>query len=214
MAFPTTPTTAAGRIITGVQANTTATRTFPALSGLTKASGDLLIAVCVAYQTSTGTNAAFSGWSDGFTEFFDSASSTTMAVGAAYKWSDGTETAAITVTQAATITGHACFILMTIPGAHASSPPEAGSRASGTTGSSDPANFTPTWGAEDILWMAFGAGGEVSTTGSFTGVANINATNFSGIVSTAISGDVAGGVNAAVSPRTPPARMSPPSATT
>lgn len=83
--FPTIPTTGAGRVLTNTQANTTATRTFPNLSSLTKNSGDLLIAICVAYQTSTGTNAAFSGWTAGWTEFHDSATSTTMAIGMAYR---------------------------------------------------------------------------------------------------------------------------------
>jgi len=50
--FPTIPTVAATRVVTGVQANTTATRTFPNLSGLTKNSGDLLIAIVVGYQSS------------------------------------------------------------------------------------------------------------------------------------------------------------------
>ena len=72
MAFPTIPTVAAGRILSTLQANTTATRTFPDLSGLTKNSGDLLIAIIVGYQTTATANAAFSGWTSGWTEFLDS----------------------------------------------------------------------------------------------------------------------------------------------
>jgi hypothetical protein len=45
------PTVATGRVLTVNQANTTATRTFPDLSGLTKTPGDLLIAICVVYQS-------------------------------------------------------------------------------------------------------------------------------------------------------------------
>ena len=87
MAFPTIPTTAAGRVLVAVQANTTATRTFPDLSGLTKNAGDLLVAICIAYQTGTGTNAAFLGWTGGFSEIHDSVTSTTMAIGIAIKTS-------------------------------------------------------------------------------------------------------------------------------
>ena len=197
MAFPTIPTVAAGRIVSNVQANTTATRTFPAMSGLTKASGDLLIAICIAYQTSTGTNAAFSGWSDGFTEFHDSATSTTMAIGMAYKWSTGSETAAPTVTQAGTITGHAAMFILCIPGAHATTPPEAGSRASGT-GAANPAAFDPAgWAAEDTLWIAVAGSGETSTTGSYTALASAPA-NYTDYVDTGISADAVGGVEGAV----------------
>lgn len=197
MAFPTIPTVAAGRVLTNVQANTTATRTFPNLSSLTKNAGDLLIAIVVAYQSSV-TNAAFSGWTAGWTEFTDTGTSTTMAIGAAYKWSTGSETGTISVTQAATITGHAAMILLSIPGAHASTPPEGGSRADGTAAAADPASFNPAgWDAEDTLWLAVGGSGETSTTGSYTGIAGPPA-NYGDGVQTTISGDVVGGVEGAV----------------
>lgn len=186
MTFPTIPTTGDGRVLTTNQLNTTATRTFPAMSGLTKNAGDLFVAVIVAYQTSTGTNAAFSGWTQGFTEFHDSATSTTLAVGAAYLWSDGTETAAPAVTQAGTITGDAAMILLSIPGAHDSSPPEAGSRASGTSAAADPASFNPSWAAEDILWIAVAGSGLTNATGSWTGLASAP-TNYTDYVDTAPS---------------------------
>ena len=195
MTFPTIPT--GGRILTNVQADTTATRTFPSLSSLTKNSGDLLIAICVAYQTGTGTNAAFSGWTGSFTEFHDSATSTTMAIGLAYKFSSGSETGTIAVTQAGTITGHAAMILMSIPGAHASTPPEAGGRASGT-GASDPTSLDPSgWGAEDTLWMVVRGSGETATTGSYTGLST-PATNYGSSTQTGISLDAVGGVEAGV----------------
>jgi hypothetical protein len=199
VAFPTTPTVAAGQVLTGVQANTTATRTFPNLSGLTSPAGDLIIAICIGYNTSTGTDAAFSGWTGGFTEFHDSATNGTQPIGMAYKWSTGAETGTFAVTQAGTITGHACFILMSIPGAHATTPPEAGSRASGTTAVADPAAFNPAgWAVDDTLWIAVCGSGEVSTTGSYTGTVATPPTNYSGIVETAASGDVAGAVQGAV----------------
>ena len=197
MAFPTVPTAAASTVLTGIQANTTATRTFPSLSGLTKNSGDLLIAIVVAYQTSTGTNAAFSGWTGGFTEFHDSATSTTMAIGCAYKWSTGSETGTFAVTQAGTITGQAGLIVMAIPGAHATSPPEAGGRASSTNSNSDPGSLSPSWGAEDTLWIALSGVGETATGGSFQG--NIGGpSGWTDYVETGITQDVIGGLGAAV----------------
>jgi len=90
MAFPAIPT--GGRVLTTYQANTTATRTFPNLSSLTKNSGDLLIAIIACYDC-TGNNATFGSWGGSFIEFVDQGSTTgpTMAIGAAYKWSTGSE---------------------------------------------------------------------------------------------------------------------------
>lgn len=197
MAFPDIPTAAGNRVLVNTQADTTGTRTFPSLTGLTKNAGDLLIAICVGYQTGTGTNAAFSGWTGSFTEFHDSATTTTMAVGMAYKFSTGSETGTIAVTQAGAITGHAAMILMSISGAHASTAPEAGSRASGT-GAADPASFDPAgWAAEDTLWISVAGNGETATGGTWTGLAS-SPTNFSGDVLTAQSGDAVGTVQAGV----------------
>jgi hypothetical protein len=168
MAFPTIPTVAAGRVLSVNQLNNTATRTFPNLSSLTKSSGDLLIAIVVGYQSST-TNAQFSSWGAGFTEFHDSGTSSTLAIGMAYKWSNGSETGTFTVTQAGTITGDATMILLSIPGAHPTTPPEAGSRADGTTAAADPAAFNPAgWGTEETLWIAVHANGMTNASGSWT----------------------------------------------
>lgn len=198
MTFPTIPTVAASRLLVAVQANTTATRTFPSLTGLTKNAGDRIIAIVIAYQTSTGTNAAFSGWTGSFSEIHDSATSTTMAIGVAEKISDGTETGTFAVTQAGTITGHAVFILMSIPGAHASTPSEVGGRASNTTIAAAIASLNPAgWDAEDTLWIAIGGCGESSTTGSFDGM-TAGPTNFTNYEETAISADAVGGVQGAV----------------
>lgn len=198
MAFPTVPTTAAGRIVTAVQANTTATRTFPNFSGLTFGAGDLLLAIAVAYQSSV-TNAAFSGWSQGFTELVDASSSTTMAVGVASKIATGSETGSLTVTQAATITGHCVMILMSIPAGtfDSSTPPQFTAKADGTSSAANPAALTPSWGASDTLWIELLASGETGTGGSFTGVGSA-ATNYTDLVKTSISGDVVGGVQAGV----------------
>lgn len=204
MAFPTIPTVAAGRVLTANIAGT-GTRTFPNLSSLTKSSGDLLIAIIAAYQSSSGAGApggtVFSAWGASFTEFCDqmTTNSSTMAIGAAYKWSDGTETGTFTVTQAATITGHASLLLLAIPGAHASTPPEVSTIANGTAATASSNSHTTSWpDGEENLWIAVGASGETSTAGSYTGIATTNPTNYSNIAETGISGDVVGGTEAAV----------------
>lgn len=197
MAFPTVPTTGASTILTTVQQNTTATRTFPSLSSLTKSAGDLLIAIVVAYQTTATANAAFGTWGGGFTEFVDRSSSTTMAIGAAYKFSTGSETGTFTVTQAATITGEAAMILMAISGNHATSPPEATAKADGTTAAADPASLSPSWGADDTLWIAVAGNGETNTSGTWTGLTT-SPTNYSGDVLAASGTDVVGSTDAGV----------------
>lgn len=197
MTFPTIPT--GGRVVTGVQADTSTTRTFPSLTGLTKNSGDLLIAICICYQTGTGTNAAFSSWGGSFAEFVDSATTTTMAIGCAYKFSTGSETGTFTVTQAGAVTGHAAFILLSIPAAHPSAPPEGGARNSSTDATQ--ASFTqllPSWGVADTLWIAVGGDGETATGGSYTGISTTNPSGYSNIAETGISADVVGGVEGAV----------------
>lgn len=195
MAFPTIPTTGAGRILSTNNATATSPRTFPNQSSLTKNAGDLLVAIIVAYQTSTGTNAAFSSWGGSYTEFHDSATSTTMAIGAAYKWSTGSESGTFTVAQAGTITGHAVCTLISIPGAHASTPPEAGGRSSAVP--ADPSSFGPSWGAEDTLWIAVCGNGETATGGTWSGI-SAAPTNYGDLYTSAQTGDAVGTVQLAL----------------
>jgi len=199
MAFPTIPTTAGSTILTAGQADTTAARTFPSLTSLTKSAGDLLIAIVVAYQATT-TNATFGTWGASFTEFLDVGSSATptMAIGAAYKFSTGSETGTFTVTQATAVTGHACMFLMAIPAAHASAPPEGGVFTSGTSSSTDPGSFAPRWGSADTLWITVSGNGETSTTGSFTGQSAVPTNYTPSVFPSAITTDVVGGITAGV----------------
>lgn len=177
MAFPTIPTVAAGRVMHTNQTDTSQTRTFPNLGGLTKDAGDLLIAIIATYQSTT--NPQFSSWGGSFTEISDQGSSTTMGIGVAYKWSDGTEGGTFTVTQATTITGHASMFLLSIPGAHLSTPPEVGTKADGTTAAADPGAFDPSaWGTEDTLWISVVASGMTSGTGSWTATGTTAPTNY------------------------------------
>lgn len=199
MAFPTIPTVAAGRVLTRNQEDTSATRTFPDLSGLTKNSGDLLIAIVFAYQAS-GTSASFGSWGAGFTEFGDfGTSGSTVAIGCAYKWSTGSETGVFTVTQAGTPTGFAAMILLSITGVHASTAPEAGGFATGTSTAANAGSLNPAgWGTEDTLWIAANANGETASGGTWT--ANNSApTNYTDYVGTnptdsSTVGQVAGAV--------------------
>lgn len=192
MAFPTIPTVADGRVLFTNQANATSPRTFPNLSSLTKNSGDLLIALICAYQSSSGAGApggtVFSSWGGSFTEFCDqmTTNSSTMAIGGAYKWSTGSETGTFTVAQAATITGHASMCLLSIPGVHPTTPPEAGTIANGTAAAADPASFNPTgWDVEDTLWIAVDANGETSISGTWTGTGGGAPTNYSDVADSA-----------------------------
>lgn len=186
MTFPTVPTVAASRVLFATQEDTTAARTFPNLSSLTKNSGDLLIAICTCYMSSTGSGtggtsgSVFSSWGGSFTEFCDqmTTNSSTIAIGAAYKWSTGSETGTFTVTQAATITGYSSMVLLSIPGAHASSPPEVVTIADGTSTAANPGSLSPSWGAEDTLWISVVASGETSATGSWTGTGTTAPTNY------------------------------------
>lgn len=202
MAFPTIPTTGAGTLLTTTQANTTATRTFPSLSSLTKSSGDLLIAVVVAYQSSAAAGSVWSSWGGGFTEFKDVGGGTSsMTVGCAYKFSTGSESGTFSVTQAATVTGHAALILMNIVGAHVSSPPEASSIATGTSSAADPDSLAPSWGADETLWIDVVGAGETGTGGAFQGISGaggFSPTNYGSEQASGISADVVGGVEGGV----------------
>ena len=199
MAFPTIPTVAAGRVLSVLSTDTSGgTVTSPSLSSLTKNSGDLLIAICIVYDGNS-TNAEFSSWGGGFTEFVDQATTTTMGIGAAYKWSTGSETGTFTVAVAGgAADSDAAFLLLSIPGAHATTPPEGGTIADGTSAAADPGSFNPAgWGAEDTLWIAVGGSGENSTTGSYTGVASAP-TSYTSYADSGISADAVGGVEGAV----------------
>jgi hypothetical protein len=195
MTFPTIPTSGAGRVLATLNTVGGATKTFPNLSSLTKNAGDLLIAICVEYDGNS-TNAEFSGWGGSFTEFVDQATTTGMAIGCAYKWSTGSETGTFTVTTADTSTSDSVMILLSIPGAHPSTPPEGGAIANGTAAAADAGALDPSgWGAEDTLWIHIGAGGEVSGTGSFTGVEAVPTNYNNSPFDSTITADAVGGVN-------------------
>lgn len=197
MAFPSIPTAAASRVLSVLATAPAGTHTSPSLTTLTNNSGDLLIAICIIYDGNS-TNAEFSAWGGGFTEFADFAGTATMGIGCAYKFSDGTETGTFTVTSADTSTNDSAFFLLSIAGAHATTPPEGGSFATGTTAAADPASFDPAgWNGDDNLWIAVAGSGEDTTGGAYTGIATAP-TNYTDYVDSGMSADAVGAVEGAV----------------
>jgi hypothetical protein len=196
--FPTIPTVAANTLIESAQATATTTHTFGSLTTLDNASGDLLIAVIVLYQAS-GTANAFSTWGGGFTEFGDSASAVnpSMAMGCAYKISNGTETGTFTVTSS--ISGRSAMFLMSIKDWHGTTVPEVAFSAATTATAQDPPNLDPTgWAAEDTLWIAVAAAGQTSLTGTWTGITSAPASYTDYAESAIVGGDVIGACQIAV----------------
>jgi hypothetical protein len=193
--FPTIPTTGNGRLLTAVTGTASTTHTFPNLTSLTKNAGDLLIAVVVQYQATTDNNAEFASWGASLNELLDDTDATQIAMGAGYKWSTGSETGTFTVTSDSSF--RSVQILMSIAGAHPSLVPEFTAMAVGTTTAADPASLSPSWGAQDTLWIAVCGCGETGTGGSFTGI-GAAPTNYTDMVEANAGGDVTGGVDGGV----------------
>jgi hypothetical protein len=184
--FPTVPTVADGRLAFVNQLDTTATLTGPNLNTLTKSPGDLLVAIAGEYQSNAGTDAAFTGWAGGgltWTEIRDSTGTAVNRLGVAVaRVVTGSETGTVTVTRSGTLVGDASMIVLVIPGAHATTDPEATVMATGNP--ADPASLSPSWGADDTLWVAVNGNGMTLGTGSWT--ANNSApTNYIDYVGTA-----------------------------
>jgi hypothetical protein len=198
MAFPTIPTAGANTLLFSVTAAAGTTHTFPSLTTLDNANGDLLIAVIALYQASATGN-TFGTWGGSFTEFGDSSSATnpSVAMGAAYKISNGTETGTFTVTSS--ISGRAAMALMSVKNWHGTTVPEIAFSAATTTTAHDPPSLDPSgWGSEDTLWVAVAGSGQTSLTGSWTGIGSAP-TNYTDYGESAIAGgDVVGAAQIAV----------------
>jgi hypothetical protein len=89
-------------------------------------------------------------------------------------------------------------MLVSIAGAHALTPPEAGGFAASTIGSADAGSLAASWGAEENLWIAVAGTGETATTGSYTGL-SAGPTNYGSTFLSGITADVVGGVDAGLS---------------
>ena len=187
MAFPTIPATGSGTLAGLNQLNTTATLTGPNLNTLSFAPGDMLIACAGEYQSNAGTLAAYTGWAGGglsWTEITDSTGTAVNRLGVAVARAvTGSETGTVTVTRSGTLVGDASMIILVVSGAHSTSNPEVTAMATGTTTAANPASLSPSWGAEDTLWIGLNGNGMTSGTGSWT--ANNGApTNYTGYYGT------------------------------
>lgn len=136
---------------TSVSSSSLTTHTIDTPAGVV--SGDLLIAF-IALENETG-SPQFSSWSDGFTEIKDKTTGggAGASVGVAYKVSDGTEGANITVDSVdAERAAHAMYRYSNFDPAIA---PEISAGASGLSAAPDPDSLTPAGGAKDYKFMVF-----------------------------------------------------------
>ena len=199
MTFPTIPTTGANTLLSSTTSPASTTHTFPNLTTLAPGAGDLIIACCVQYQGGTA-NAEFGTWGASLIEFLDDALGSGTGNGAngfAYKIATGSESGTFTVTSAHSF--KSVNFLMRIPAAtwHGTTPPErtASARAAGAAG--DPDSLSPSWGADDTLWIAVGGQTETSTTGS-PPTLTASPTNYSGDLIVARVADAVGDITAGV----------------
>lgn len=198
MAFPTIPTTGANTLLSSTTSPASTTHTFPDLTTLAPAAGDLIIAIIVQYAMTTSPQ--FSSWGASLIEILDDTAIGTGAgaLGVAYKVATGSESGTFTVTSAQSF--KSVQFLMRIPAAtwHGTTAPEvqAASRASGAA--ADPASFDPAgWAAEDTLWISVGGHTETSTTGS-PPTLTASPTNYSDDLIVARVADAVGDITAGV----------------
>ncbi len=199
MAFPTIPTTAGNTLLSSATTTASTTHTFPSLTTLAPAAGDLIIAICVQYQGGTA-GAEFSSWGASLNEILDDATVTALdlAVGVAYKVASGSESGTFTVTSAHSF--RSVNFLMRIPAAtwHGTSIPEALAAVRATNAVADPGSLDPAnWAAEDTLWIAVYGHSETSTTGS-PPIITASPTNYSGDLIEPRNADAVGHITAGV----------------
>lgn len=107
------------------------------------ASGNLLI-IFITSDTFTATASA-SGW----TSLYSTASGILSRGYCLYKVADGSEGSAVTVTFSANCTiAWSSYRITSFQGT-----PEAGTPATGSSASPNPPSLTPSWGADDDLWL-------------------------------------------------------------
>lgn len=137
MAFPAVEATSAGHTASGTS------HAITLASGLVN--GELCIA-CIMGDT----NVTAWAWPAGWTELFDTLGSS-GTLSCSYRFADGTEGGSVTATSTGTAT--ATYNTYRISGQHASSAPEVGTSATGSSTTPDPPSVTASWGAEDNLWL-------------------------------------------------------------
>jgi len=107
-------------------------------------SGDLLI-VGFSVQSSTVTTPG--GWT-----LFNTATNGSITTRSYYKIADGTE-AGTTVDFVTNISIAGSAYVLRFTNWHGTTPPEAGTAAGGTSANPDPPSLSPSWGAEDTMWL-------------------------------------------------------------
>ncbi len=201
MAFPTVPTAGANTLLQTTTSPASTTHTFPNLTTLAPAAGDLIIAIIVQYSGTAGgsANDQFSAWGASLTETRDDETTTAndLAVGVAHKTASGSESGTFTVTSASSF--KSVNFLMRIPTGtwHGTTIPEVAAVVRATGAVADPGSLSPTWGAADTLWIAVGGQSETTTTGT-PPVITASPTNFSGDLIVARVADAVGDITAGV----------------
>lgn len=105
--------------------------------------GDLLLVFFVSDSYPTET------FPEGWTELFDMWNGTTVRFWCYYRVADGTEGSSITVqTSTEQRTAHTSYRITDYTGT-----PEASSSTGDESANPDPASLSPSWGAEDTLWL-------------------------------------------------------------
>lgn len=121
-------------------------------------SGNLLLCLFATDGSNTLT------WPEGWTEVFSEDYSGNVHISVAFRNADGSEGSTITVTS--TASQGSAHVTFRISGHEPGSDPEVSSGAQGTSTTPDPDSLTPSWGAEDTLWIAVeGTGNTNAVTG-------------------------------------------------
>lgn len=162
MAFPTVESLI--REITG-SASTSHTISYPA----TVSSGDLLLCII-----GVGDETNDVGWPGTWTEIQDANDGATSEFSIGYRIADGTEGGG-SFSVSFTASNRRASHLYRISGWHGATVPEVGTLASGTSATPDPPSLSPSWGAEDTLWIAYARSerGDNTYTGAPTNYTNL-----------------------------------------
>lgn len=171
MAFPTA----------GTPVNTafsTSVTSMPVTMPATVNSGDLLIAV--VHVRNAGTWTKPSGWSD-ISTVSQAGGGSVGKLNGFYKIAAGTE-AGTTPTWTASTGTTAEWQCIRVTSWHGTTPPE-GATASGDATSANPPSLTPSWGADDTLWIAIAGNSATGETTGFTAAP----TNYTGLQSNGTS---------------------------
>lgn len=133
--------------------------------------GDLLIAI-VSVRNALTWNTIPTGWN----KISESAGGGSVGeLSIFYKIADGSEDGG-TATWVTSVGSSAAWMVIRITGWHGTTPPEVGTAASGDVSNANPPTLSPSWGAEDTLWLAV-AGHAAISAAAFT-AAPTNYLNF------------------------------------